>query len=141
MLGILAERADGGLHLALPSVVVGADEVDQPLEPAAKLVHEVGEVRSEIRRHPIGGPYDHAVLVVAEVGRAQPERAVLLIHVAELLQQLHHPFDRALFVQRPLAEPDVELHAEPLQRQPLVEQHPALPLDAHERGALFVGNV
>ena len=57
----------------------------------------------------------HAVLVVAEVGRAQPERAVLLVRVARGDEPRHRLGDAPVIVERRLEEVDVELDAERLQ--------------------------
>ena len=63
------------------AVVVGAEHVDQALEAALELVPVVGDVGGEVGRLAVGADQD-PVLVVAEVGRAQPERALALVGVA-----------------------------------------------------------
>ena len=79
-------------------VVVGAPDVDQMIEPAAELLGHVADVRSEVGRLAVG-PIDHPILVVAEVGRAEPHSAVLLVDVASLPESLDGALDPATLVQ------------------------------------------
>ena len=95
-------------------VVVGAPDVDQVVEAAAELLGDVADVGREVGR-PAVGPVDHPVLVVAERGRAEPDRAVLLVDVAARAQALDGALDPALVVERALALPDVEVDAEVLE--------------------------
>ena len=90
------------------AVVVGAEQVDAQVEAALPLVEVVGGVGGEVGRLAVALDED-PVLVVAEVGRAQPDRAVLLEDVALLAQPGQPPLDRAGLVQRALGEPDVEV--------------------------------
>ena len=92
-------------------VVVHAPDVDEVVEAAAELLGDVADVGGEVRR-PAVGAVDHAVLVVAEGGGAEPGRAVLLVDLARVAQPLHRPLDPALVVERGLALPDVEVDAE-----------------------------
>ena len=91
--------------------VVDPPDVDQMVEPARVLVQVVGNVGGEIRRPPVAA-HDHAVLVVAESRRPEPERAVLLVDQVPGPQRVEAPADRAAVVQTPLAEPRVEPDAE-----------------------------
>ena len=75
-LGVGAERGDRGPHPRHVAVVVGAEHVDQPAEAALQLVPVVGDVGGEVGRLAVGADQD-PVLVVAEVGGAQPEGAVV----------------------------------------------------------------
>ena len=70
-----AERRERRPHPRHVAVVVGAEHVDQPLVPALELVEVVGDVGGEVGRLAVGADQD-AVLVVAELGRAQPDRAL-----------------------------------------------------------------
>jgi hypothetical protein len=88
-------------------VVVGAPDIDQVVEAAAELFGDIADVRSEVRRLPVG-PIDHTILVVAEVGRAEPDRAVLLVDVAMLAESLDRPIDPASLVEGRLGGPDIE---------------------------------
>ena len=70
------------------AVVVGAPDVDEQLEAAGELVAVVGDVGQQVGGLAVG-LHEDAVLVVAEVGGAQPDGAVLLEHhpaVAEVLR-------------------------------------------------------
>ena len=71
----------------------------------------VGDVGHEVRVRAVALAHD-AVLVVAEVGGAQPQRALRLIRVARLLQQLHGLVDLAVGVERALEEVGIEVDAE-----------------------------
>ena len=73
--GVAAERLVGGLHAQHVAVVVGAPDVDLALEAALALVLVVGDVRGEVGVL-AAGAHEHAILVVAELGRAQPQRAL-----------------------------------------------------------------
>ena len=85
--GLVAQRLVGRLHAGDVAVMVGAPDVDQPLEPARVLVGVVGDVGREVGVLAARAA-QHAVLVVAEVGRAQPQRAVVLVAVAAGRQRL-----------------------------------------------------
>src|SRR5205823_8858092 len=58
----------------------------------------------------------HAVLVVAESGRPEPQRALVLIEQVTLSQQLEGMVDLALLVERVFGEEAVHVHAETLER-------------------------
>ena len=62
-------------------MVVGAPDVDQPVEAALELVEVVGDVRGEVRVL-AGRALEDAVLVVAVLGRAQPQRALGAVRLA-----------------------------------------------------------
>ena len=63
-----AQRLRGVLEPRDGAVVVGAPDVDQLVEAAAELLHDVADVAREIRRLAVRADND-AVLVVAELGR------------------------------------------------------------------------
>ena len=98
------------------AVVVGAEHVDQPLVPALDLVEVVGDVGGEVGRLAVGADQD-PVLVVAELGRPQPHRALALVDVTVAAQRLERVLDPARLAQRPLGGPGVEADAEALQRR------------------------
>ena len=74
---LVAEGLDAGLQPGDVAVVVGAPDVDQQLIAAGELVAVVGDVRQQVGGLAVGLD-EHAVLVVTEVGGAQPHRTVLL---------------------------------------------------------------
>ena len=83
-------------------------------KPRSELLGHVADVGREVGRF-AGGSVDDPVLVVAEGGRAEPDRAVLLVDVSALAQALDRSVDPALVVEPRLARPDVEMHAERLE--------------------------
>ena len=82
------------------------------------------------------GAHEHAVLVVAEGARAQPQRAVLAVGVPLLLQQRQRVRHRARLavVQRALIRPRVEAHAKARERGGELPDH-----DPHRRAAELRG--
>ena len=74
----------------------------------------VGDVGHEVGVAAVGLAH-HAVLVVAVVRGAQPQRAVLLVGLAARDQRFHHRVYLAVGVQARFEGVDVELHAEGLQ--------------------------
>src|SRR6202035_3895002 len=74
--------------------MVGAPHVDLAIEAALALVLVVGDVRGEVGVL-AAGAHQHAVLVVAVVGRAQPQSALAAIGMPALLEQREHMIDRA----------------------------------------------
>jgi hypothetical protein len=79
-------------------VVVGAPHVDQPVEPALALLLVVGDVRREVRVR-AGRALEHAVLVVAEVARAQPQRAIGAVRGLQVVEPLERVLDEAVLMQ------------------------------------------
>ena len=75
LVGVVAERLHGGLHPRHVAVVVGAPDVDEQVEAAGELVAVVGDVGQQVGVLAVALD-QHPVLVVAEVGGAQPDRAV-----------------------------------------------------------------
>ena len=71
-----AERLHARLQRLHLAVVVGAPDVDEVREAAAELVAVVREVVAEIGRAAVAA-HEHAVALVAEIGGAQPARAVV----------------------------------------------------------------
>ena len=120
--GVVAQRRRGGLQAGDVTVVVGAEHVDAQVEAAVELVLRVGDVAGDV-----GGVAvrldDHAVLVVAVVGRLQPPRAVVLVELAVVLQLRHGRLDGPGLEQRILVEVDVEVGAEFMQGLADVGEH------------------
>ena len=103
-------------------MVVRAEQDQVALEPALALVEVVGEVAREVGRLAVAAD-DDAVAVVAEVGGAQPDRAVGLVDVPELAQALDGVLDGARLVQVVLVEVHVEVDAEVVQARLDVAEH------------------
>ncbi len=93
--------------------MIGSQHRDRLGEAAAQLVQMVGSIGEEV-----GGPavaaHDDAVLVVAEVARAEPARPLGLVDEPLRLEEGQHLGHLAALVQAALAEPDVEGRAEAL---------------------------
>ena len=124
--GFVVERGahrHEALHVA---VVVGAEHDDAAVEAALALVQVVGEVAGDVGGLAVGLD-DDAVLVVAELGRAQPGRAVGLEDVAERAQSVDRALDGAGLVQVVLVEVDVEVDAEVVQARLDLAEHEVHP--------------
>ena len=104
-------RGRDGLEPVDVAVVVGAEQVDLLGEAAVLLGQVVGGVGGEVRRLAVRADH-HAVLVVAEVGGAQPDRAAVVVDVALFAEAGDGVFDGAGVVQFLLGEEDVEVDAE-----------------------------
>ena len=110
-LALVAKCVGGGAHAGDVAVVVGAPHVDDVVD-ALVLVPVVGHVGGEVGVLAVL-LHEHAVLVVAEVGGAEPQGPVLLVEVALLAQAREGAVDgtraaRVLLVEGALGEPDVE---------------------------------
>ena len=89
-------------HIA---VVVGTQNVDCLVElPHHQLIIVVCDIRHDIGRDSVG-TNQHEILVCAEVGRLEPNCALLLIGVATLGQLFYHPLYLTVLVQGALTEP------------------------------------
>src|ERR1043165_489376 len=86
---------------------------DEFVEAALKLIFDVGHIRSDIGWL-TAALEDDTIFVVAKRGGAHPGRAVLLVEIAFLAQQLNAFLQRAAGIKRMLAEPDIEIDAEAL---------------------------
>ena len=111
---IVAERLDRGLHACDVPVVVRAPHVDGTLESPVELVRRIRDVRCEVGRFAVLA-HHHAILLVAELGRAKPQRAVSLVHMPSLTQAIHDRLHVTRVDQRPLGEPFVVDDTELLQ--------------------------
>ncbi len=95
-------------------MVVGAEHVDAQVEAAGSLVEVVGDVGGDVGRCAVALD-DDAVLVVAVVGSAQPDGAVLLVDAAGLAQLGDGLIDAPGGVHRVFVGVDVEVGAELVQ--------------------------
>ena len=100
-------------------MVIGALHVDRDAKAALPLGDVIGDVRHEIGERAVGLAH-HAVLVVAVVGRAQPQRAVFLVGLAAGDERVDRRVDLAVGVEARLQVVDVEAHAELLQVEVLL---------------------
>ncbi len=106
--GACPRACDPCLEAAHVAVVVGAPDVDEELVAAGELVAVVGEVGQQVGRLAVG-LHEDAVLVVAVVGAAQPDRAVGVEGGAVRAQVGERRLDGPGLDQAPLGEPRVEL--------------------------------
>src|SRR4029450_12945133 len=128
------------------------ENVDEPVEAAGELVVVVGRVSEEVRRLAVR-PHDDPVLLVAELGRAEPDRPLPLVEHAPLLEHGPRLLDRAPRVEVALQEEPVHPRAESLEAVardlqiladapssetrtllPFGEREPRAPLGIVERG-------
>ena len=110
IVGVVAQEFHGGLQTDDVAVVVSAPDVDEFVVAAANFISYIGDVGAEIGGHAIGTD-DHAVFVVAVLGGAEPQGAVLFVHVVFVFED----FQRCVHfggVQGFLREPVVEVHVE-----------------------------
>ena len=91
-------------------MVIRAPDVDEAAVPAPVFIIVVGNIRCEIGRDTVVAEND-AILVVAVVRRAQPDRSVLLICRAAFEEHVHNA-PHSFGMQRALAVPAIERHAE-----------------------------
>ena len=117
------QRLQAGLHAGQRAVVVGAQLGDRAGVAALPLGEVVGHVRHEVREGAVGLAH-HAVLVVAEVGGLQPQRAAFLVGVAGGDQLVHRLRDQPVLVQRAFQIVGVEIDAERGQVQVLLVAQP-----------------
>jgi len=92
------------------------------VEAALALVEVVGDVGGEVGLDAVLADHD-AVLVVAELGGAEPGGAVLDVEPALLAKPLERAVDRAAVGERLLAGPDVEVHSEAVEVAADVREH------------------
>ena len=92
------------------------------VEAALQLVDEVGEIAGEVGRRAVRLD-DRAILVVAELARAQPCRALLLEQVPGRARPLERALHSTRAVQIDLVRVDVHLHAKARQRSANRREH------------------
>lgn len=109
--GVVPGTGGDGLEPDHVAMVVRPEQVDLLLEAALPLREVVGGVGGEVGRLTVGLE-QHAILVIAEVGGAQPDGAVAVLDMALAAQRLHRCGHFAVIVEGLLGEVDVEVHAE-----------------------------
>ncbi len=119
VVGIADRNADPqalqtGAHARDGAVVVGTLDVDHLGIAALPFGHVVGDVGHEIGVRAVGFTH-HAILVVAVVGGAQPQRAVLLVGTAGRDQGRDSALDATFRIERRLQVIAIEFDAEGLQ--------------------------
>src|ERR671910_294610 len=115
---VVAEHRGGRLEAGNVAVVVGAEDVDQPVEAALELVPDIGHIRGVVEVAAVGRALERSVLVVAERAGSRPERSLRLVGL-ELGQGLLD-LERDL----PLEDPRVEVDPERVQLALDLVQHP-----------------
>ena len=95
--GVLTEGGDRGPHPREVAMVIGPEDVDQPSVGALELVVVVRDVRGEVRGCAVRAD-EHAILVVAEGRRPQPDGSLALIDVPALAQLLDRRVERPALV-------------------------------------------
>ncbi len=148
-LGRVAQRLHRRLDAADVAVMIGAEDVDEPVEASIRRRHGmaaiqlgamVGDVGRQIRPRPVRLLH-HAVLVVAHPRRGKPQRPVLLIEEILPAQSVQRLLDRARRAQRRLARPDVEGHAKARQILADARKHPVHPEPGEDRQRVRLGHV
>lgn len=91
-------------------MVVSAPDIDELVVATADLISYIGDIGAEIGRHAIRAD-DHAVLVIAVLCGAEPESAVLLVHIVFVLQDFKR-FIHLIRIERSFGEPVVEVDME-----------------------------
>ena len=113
------QRLQTGAHTRDRAVMVRALLVDHAHKTAPPLVQMIGHVRHEIGVSAVALAH-HPVLVVAEIGGAQPQRIVLLVGMAAGDQLVDRLLHLAVGVQRGLQREHIEIHAEGAQIEVLL---------------------
>ena len=116
------EDLDGRLHARHVPVMIGAPDVDEVLEAPLQLVLVIRDVGGEVGRPPVA-PDEHPVFVVTSRGGPQPDGAALPIGLALRQQPATTRSSSPPDVERGLAEPAVELHAERREFRPHLLEH------------------
>ena len=105
------DRLQARAHARNRAVMIRALDVERTVEAALELRHVIRDVGHEVRVAAVGLAH-HAVLVVAEIGRAQPQRAFVLVGRAGLHEPGHRRIDASVGVERTFERIAVESHAE-----------------------------
>ena len=125
----ITQRRGHALEPLDVAVVVGPQDVDDAVA-ALELLIVIGDVHAEVRR-PAVAPQQYAILVVAELRRAEKEGALALVGEPELGQMLDAFAHLAGVVQLAFALPAIVGHAEAL-RGALLLRHELVASEARE---------
>jgi hypothetical protein len=136
--GRVAESTRHRVHAPDVSVMVGPQHVHAPVCPAGALVQIVGQVSREIGGLTVGLD-DDPVLVVPEIRRAQPHRALPVEDHAALAQPLDGPGHGPRLVQGLLVEEHVEIGTELVQRGLDLLEHQLYAARAEDLPSLGLG--
>ena len=91
--------------------MVGAPQVDHPVEAPLEFVLVVGDIRGKVGGYPVV-PDHHPVFIISESRGSEPLGSVFLIHIAFFLELVHHLVDLVRIVETLFAEPHVEFTVE-----------------------------
>jgi hypothetical protein len=80
-IGLVAEHRGRSFQAADVPVVVGAEDVHQPVEAPLELVADICDVPGEVEVAPVRGTDERPVLVVAVLARPGPRRSLGLVAV------------------------------------------------------------
>ncbi len=97
-------------------MVVGALNVDRAWKAAPPFGHVIGDIRHEVRVRALALAHD-AILVVAVVGGAEPERAFMPVRLSLRLEYDDGFIDHPVGIERRLEIVRVESHTERLEVQ------------------------
>ena len=95
--------------------MIGAPDVDDPVEATLELVAVIRDIGGDVGVFPVRLD-QHPVLLISEIGRAEPHRTFVLEYIPALAEHLDRSIDRAALVEGGLAEPDIERDTGDLQR-------------------------
>src|SRR6185437_12693632 len=109
-----AERLQSCADTRERAVMIRALNVDGSLESASPLIEMIGHIRNEIRVAAVRLA-DHPILVVAEVGRTEPQGAIALVRLTARNQPLDGSIEAAVRVELRFEGVHVEFEAELLQ--------------------------
>src|SRR5215213_3276184 len=102
----VAKALAHGHHAAHVPVVVSSKHDDDLVKATLSLVEVVGEVAGDVRRFTVTLD-DYPVFVVTKVCRPKPDRAFLLVDVAQLAKSVDGVPDSPGLMQRLLVKVDV----------------------------------
>ena len=77
--GGIPERAGHGIHAPDIAVMIRAEHIDGMICPAVPLIEVVGDITGEVGGFPIRFD-DNAILIITEIGGAQPHRIVFFVN-------------------------------------------------------------
>ncbi len=82
-------------------MMIGAQHVDETREPPLALLQMIGDIGREVGLLAVLA-HHHAILLVAELGGAEPERAVAPLQPSTRFKHRERVIDRAAVRQRTL---------------------------------------